>query len=177
MAAPIVVGYDGTPGARAAGGEALRLARDLGGELVFGYCYSVSATGGEVGDLEKALREQGTAVLHEALAQAHAAGLEARAALVHDKPSAGLVGLADENDARMIIVGSYGEPPLKGALIGSTAHKLLHLSERPVLVVRACRCEPSSSRRRGRPRSCRCRSARTRSPGRGRSRSTCARRA
>ena len=39
MAAPIVVGYDGTPGARAAGGEALRLARDLGGELVFGYCY------------------------------------------------------------------------------------------------------------------------------------------
>ena len=56
--------------------------------------------------------------------------------LVHDKPSAGLVGLAEENDARMIIVGSYGEPPLKGALIGSTAHKLLHLSERPVLVVR-----------------------------------------
>ena len=53
------------------------------------------------------------------------------------KPSAGLVGLADANDARMIIVGSYGEPPLKGALIGSTAHKLLHLSERPVLVVRA----------------------------------------
>jgi nucleotide-binding universal stress UspA family protein len=36
----------------------------------------------------------------------------------------------------MIIIGSYGEPPLKGALIGSTAHKLLHLSERPVLVVR-----------------------------------------
>ena len=37
----------------------------------------------------------------------------------------------------MNLVGSYGEPPLKGALIGSTAHKLLHLSERPVLVVRA----------------------------------------
>jgi nucleotide-binding universal stress UspA family protein len=37
----------------------------------------------------------------------------------------------------MIIVGSYGGPPLKGALIGSTAHRLLRLSERPVLVVRA----------------------------------------
>ena len=151
MAAPIVVGYDGTPGARAAGGEALRLARDLGGELVFGYCYSVSATGGEVGDLEAALREQGTAVLHEALAQAHAAGLEARAALVHDKPSAGLVGLADENDARMIVVGSYGEPPLKGALIGSTAHKLLHLSERPCvsgsMPVTTDRCTRPGTRR------------------------------
>jgi nucleotide-binding universal stress UspA family protein len=137
MAAPLVVGYDGTPGARAAGAEALGLARDLGGELVFAYCYSVSPVGGEVGDLEAALRERGTAVLHEALAQAQAAGLEARASLVNDTPSSGLVGLADENDARMIIVGSYGEPPLRGALIGSTAHKLLHLSERPVLVVRA----------------------------------------
>ena len=38
----------------------------------------------------------------------------------------------------MIVVGSYGERPLKGAIIGSTAQKrLLHLSERPVLVVRA----------------------------------------
>jgi nucleotide-binding universal stress UspA family protein len=136
MAAPLVVGYDGTPGARAAGGEALRLARDLGGELVFGYCYSVNPAGGEAGDLEAALRERGTAVLHEAMAQAHHVGLEARASLINDKPSAGLVALADENGARMIIVGSYGEPPLKGAVIGSTAHKLLHLSERPVLVVR-----------------------------------------
>jgi nucleotide-binding universal stress UspA family protein len=137
MAASLVVGYDGTPGARAASDEALRLARDLGGELVFAYCYAVSPVGGEVGDLEAALRERGTAVLNEALAQAHDAGIAARAALVNDRPSSGLVGLAEENDARMIIVGSYGEPPLKGALIGSTAHKLLHLSERPVLVVRA----------------------------------------
>ena len=52
-------------------------------------------------------------------------------------PSVGLVDLADAHDARMIVVGSYGEAPLRGALVGSTAHKLLHLSERPVLVVRA----------------------------------------
>ena len=35
----------------------------------------------------------------------------------------------------MIVVGSYGEPPLKGVILGSTAYKLLHLTERPVLVV------------------------------------------
>jgi nucleotide-binding universal stress UspA family protein len=51
--------------------------------------------------------------------------------------SDGLVELADQVDAQMIVVGSHGEAPLKGAIIGSTAHKLLHLSERPVLVVRA----------------------------------------
>jgi nucleotide-binding universal stress UspA family protein len=49
----------------------------------------------------------------------------------------GAARLADALDARMIVVGSYGEKPLRGAIIGSTPHRLLHLSERPVLVVRA----------------------------------------
>ena len=37
----------------------------------------------------------------------------------------------------MIVVGSHGERPIAGALLGSVPHKLLHLSETPVLVVRA----------------------------------------
>ena len=45
--------------------------------------------------------------------------------------------MADQRDARMIVVGSFGDPPLKGVILGSTPNKLLHLSERPVLVVRA----------------------------------------
>jgi nucleotide-binding universal stress UspA family protein len=48
-----------------------------------------------------------------------------------------LVELADRHDARMIVVGSYGERPIKGAILGSTPHKLLHLAGRPVLVVPA----------------------------------------
>ena len=44
---------------------------------------------------------------------------------------------ADQLDARMIVVGSFGEPPLKGVILGSTPNKLLHLSSRPVLVVPA----------------------------------------
>jgi nucleotide-binding universal stress UspA family protein len=79
----------------------------------------------------------GVAHLAEALQQAEQAGVAARGELVNAKPSDGLVELADQVDAQMIVVGSYGEAPLKGAIIGSTAHKLLHLSERPVLVVRA----------------------------------------
>ena len=37
----------------------------------------------------------------------------------------------------MIVVGTYGEHPLRGAILGSTPHKLLHLSSRPVLAVPA----------------------------------------
>ena len=84
-----------------------------------------------------ALRELGAGHLRDAHAKAEAADVSSRGELVNAAPSVGLVDLGDRHDARMIVVGSYGEAPLKGALIGSTAHKLVHLSERPVLVVRA----------------------------------------
>jgi nucleotide-binding universal stress UspA family protein len=43
--------------------------------------------------------------------------------------------VADAHDATVIVVGTAGESPLKGAMLGSTPHKLLHLSSRPVLCV------------------------------------------
>jgi nucleotide-binding universal stress UspA family protein len=52
-------------------------------------------------------------------------------------PVDALIEVADQRDARMIVVGSYGARPLRSALVGATPTKLLHLSERPVLVVRA----------------------------------------
>jgi nucleotide-binding universal stress UspA family protein len=136
MAREILIGYDGTPGAAAAATEALRLAKDLGVGVVVGFAYGTSPLGGEAGDLRDALRELGQQRAAEVLAEAERAGVPARAELVDDRPAEGLVALADDHDAQMIVVGSHGETPLKGAILGSTLHKLLHLSERPVLVVR-----------------------------------------
>jgi nucleotide-binding universal stress UspA family protein len=137
MAGPLLVGFDGTAGATAAAGEALTLASELGAEVVFAFAYWTNPQGGEISDMLAALKELGRGHLADAQALADAAGVSARGELVEAAPSVGLVAVADEHDARMIVVGSYGEAPLKGALVGSTAHKLLHLSERPVLVVRA----------------------------------------
>ena len=55
--------------------------------------------------------------------------------VVEQSPAQALVELADERDARLIVVGTHGESPIRGALLGSTPHKLLHISDRPVLVV------------------------------------------
>ena len=52
-----------------------------------------------------------------------------------ERPSEALEALAEEHDARAIVVGSYGESPLRSAILGSTPHKLLHEARRPVLVV------------------------------------------
>ena len=43
---------------------------------------------------------------------------------------------AQEHDADVIIMGSRGRSELTGAILGSTAHKVIHLTDRPVMVVR-----------------------------------------
>ena len=55
--------------------------------------------------------------------------------VVDERPAQALVDAADEHDALVIVVGTWNESPLRGALLGSVAHKLLQLSTRPVLCV------------------------------------------
>lgn len=73
----------------------------------------------------------------QAQAQAAAHGMEIEVELIAKRAVDALLDAAERHDARMIVVGSYGEPPLKGVILGATPSKLLHLSERPVLVVPA----------------------------------------
>jgi len=47
-----------------------------------------------------------------------------------------IIAEAKEVDADVIIMGSRGRGDLAGLLLGSTAHKVIHLADRPVLVVR-----------------------------------------
>jgi nucleotide-binding universal stress UspA family protein len=134
---PIVVGYDGRAGSEAALDEAARLAGELGASsLVVVFSHEVSRLGGEVADLEAAVEERGRAVLQEAVARVgDRVAVETE---LRGEPAAdGLVSVADERSAQMIVVGSTGEGPLRGILVGSTSYKLLHLSTTPVLVVRA----------------------------------------
>jgi nucleotide-binding universal stress UspA family protein len=134
----IVVGYDASPGAHAALDHALGLAAAFGDRLIIGFGVAPPVRLGEESRAHRdALREEAERLTVDALERAQGTDVEVEVALVEDRPSSALVGLADDNDARMIVVGSYGERPLKGAILGSTPHKLLHMAERPVLVVPA----------------------------------------
>jgi nucleotide-binding universal stress UspA family protein len=133
----LVVGYDGTDGAQAALRAATELAEELGDGVVAVFAYSIARLGGEVSDYAKAVEEHGRAMLEDARRIAADAGVEVDTVLRERESAECLIEVADERDARMIVVGSYGERPLKSALVGSTPTRLLHLSDRPVLVVRA----------------------------------------
>lgn len=134
----IVVGYDGSACGRAALDEGLRLAKGFGDKVVIVFGYAPPGIwGGEIAEHEEAIAELGEKLTAEAEARAEAAGIESEIALVAKKPSVALVETAEARDARMIVVGSHGEAPLMGAIVGSTPYKLLHLASRPVLVVPA----------------------------------------
>jgi nucleotide-binding universal stress UspA family protein len=47
-----------------------------------------------------------------------------------------IIDSAAERNAGTIIMGSKGRGDLAGLLLGSTAHKVIHLADRAVLVVR-----------------------------------------
>ena len=134
----IVIGYDHSDGSRFALRTAVELAEQFSDRLVIAYGYGASPrTGEELRAHNEALEELGREATGEGLANAREAGVDAEVALVADRPAAALLSLAEEHDARFIVVGSYGESPLRSAILGSTPHKLLHLSERPVVVVPA----------------------------------------
>lgn len=136
----IVVGYDGSDCGKAALDEALAIAQDLGDRvvIVFGYL-PPGIWGGEIVEHAEAVEEYGQRVIEEAKSRAASSEVETEVQMVGKKPSHALVDVADERDARMIVVGSYGDPPLKGMVLGSTPNKLLHIADRPVLVVPAQR--------------------------------------
>ncbi|MBK5219384.1 MAG: universal stress protein [Thermoleophilia bacterium] len=134
----IVVGYDGSACGEAALESALGLAAQLGDEVVVVFGYAPPGLwGGEIADHEEAIEELGAKVMEQAQAQAAKHGAEIEVELIPKKAVEALLDAGQRHDARMIVVGSFGDPPLKGVILGSTPNKLLHLAERPVLVVPA----------------------------------------
>jgi nucleotide-binding universal stress UspA family protein len=134
----IVVGYDESECSKAALEAACGLAKELGDKVVIVFGYAPGGYGGgEVPTHREAVEELAEKVTAEAKTRATALGVENEVRLKPLKPSHALTEAAEENGARMIVVGSYGEAPLKGVIIGSTPYKLLHFSPCPVLVVPA----------------------------------------
>jgi nucleotide-binding universal stress UspA family protein len=134
----IVVGYDGSACGDAALDSALGIAGELGDKVivVFGYA-PPGLWGGEIAEHEEAIEELGEKVIAKAKSQAAERGVDIEAQLVAKRAAEALIEIADQRDARMIVVGSFGDPPLKGMILGSTPNKLLHMSDRPILVVPA----------------------------------------
>ncbi len=134
----IVVGFDGGECAGRALDTAMDLARQFGDRVVIVFGSGPPGTPTEeYREHRRAIEEVGERVTSEAAERVRDSNVDVEVVVAPDRPSAALTKVADERGARFIVVGSYGESPIKGAIVGSVPHKLLQISETPVVVVRA----------------------------------------
>jgi nucleotide-binding universal stress UspA family protein len=134
----IIVGYDGSECSKEALEKAFEIAQAFGDKVVIVFGYAPGGYGGgEIPTHREAVEELAEKVTAEADKRAQEAGIEHEVRLKPLRPSHALIEAAGEGDARLIVLGTYSEPPLKGAILGSTPYKLLHESAVPVLVVPA----------------------------------------
>ncbi|MEV7452675.1 universal stress protein [Streptomyces nigra] len=133
---PVVCGYDESPGAVRALSVAVEVTAAFDDTLVLVYgAAAPGSLGEEYAAHRDALREAGRTALDHAVAVADEAGVATTVEVIDRKPAEALLDAASRHGARCIVVGTWGESPMRGALLGSTPHKLLHLSPVPVLCV------------------------------------------
>ena len=131
-----MLGYDGSVGAEHALATAVELAELENARIVVVFAYEIPAAyGGETGDYRRKVRDLAEQATAKALPRLEQAGIEYSVELVAKRPVDGLVAVAEQTGASMIVVGTNGEHPIKGVVLGSVPHKLLHLAHVPILVV------------------------------------------
>ena len=82
--------------------------------------------------------DEATAGVTAAVETLTAAGIKAHGVVedtVFGHAARYIVDAAREHDVGVIVMGTRGRSDLAGLVLGSTAHKVIHLSDRPVLVV------------------------------------------
>ncbi|MFB6637971.1 universal stress protein [Streptomyces chartreusis] len=132
----VVLGYDESPGAVRALHVAVEVSAAFDEPLVLVYgAAAPGALGEEYAAHRDAVREAGRTALSHAVQVADEAGVRTTVEVIDQKPAEALIDAATRHAARVIVVGSWGESPLRGALLGATPHKLLHLARTPVLCV------------------------------------------
>lgn len=140
----VLLATDGSPAAREATSEAIRLCGALDARLVIVGVEHVAVPAYGYygyGDVYLELLRGEHAHVHQVLADAaHAAddaGLQYETVARTGDVVEAICAIADREGARLIVVGSHGWNALRRAVFGSVSAGLLHTAPCPVLVVRA----------------------------------------
>ena len=83
--------------------------------------------------------DEASAAVEAAVGKLAAAGVKAHGDVgttLFGYAARNIVDDAKEHDVDVIVMGSRGRGDLAGLILGSTAHKVIHLADRPVLIVR-----------------------------------------
>jgi len=119
--------------------QAARMARDSDGELHLVHVIERVPGGSRLGgqDVNLTEFEIDARIVRQAEEMAEQTGVKAEVHLVAGSrhPAKQLAKLAERLDADLIVLGSRGQAPLAGAVLGSVTQQLLHTTGRPVLAL------------------------------------------
>jgi nucleotide-binding universal stress UspA family protein len=141
----IVVSVDGSPDSDKAVAVALDIARCHGSEVivVHGRDYAlVSPPGPGVPvrppQVEPESEDEAQRLVNEAVQVFQEGGVTARGVVLpmRGRLAEQIVSVAQESSAGLIVLGSRGLSRLQEMVIGSVAHKVIHLSPYPVVLAR-----------------------------------------
>ena len=133
----IVLALDGSEGSARALPHAVELARESKGRIVVAHVDERIAAKGSMPTVlpnEEELQE----TIRRQLEEIAAAGIEAtleKSVIVLGGPGHAIADIAEAVDADLIVVGTRGHSSIPGLILGSVAHRLLHVAHRPVLAV------------------------------------------
>jgi nucleotide-binding universal stress UspA family protein len=136
----IVVGVDGSEGARKALGWTIDLAAVLDSEILAVYVvpqswlFTLSAFQLKTDELVTDLRAK---LIGEWTEPLRTAGVRHSTEFLHGDPGGELLRIADARDADLIVIGGTHRGSLRHTLMGGTAHHVVNRSDVPVLVVPA----------------------------------------
>ncbi|MCY4036118.1 MAG: universal stress protein [bacterium] len=139
----IVVGVEGSGGARAALRWAIKEARhrDAAVDVVTAYSTTYVPASPDFNyvpldpiDLEAEVKRMQDGIIDEVLAEADAEGVEIRRHMVRGRPADTLI--AESGNASMLVVGSRGRGGFRGLLLGSVSQQIAQHGSCPVVIVR-----------------------------------------
>lgn len=130
--ATIVVPLDGSRLAEAALPVALRLSRQMGAEIVLTSVGPVPESAAQARDERRELHQMLERVAHELAGQAP---VRTRLETLGE-PARGILQVAREESADLIVMSTHGRSGLSAAIQGSTAAAVIRAGEFPVTLVR-----------------------------------------
>jgi nucleotide-binding universal stress UspA family protein len=136
----IIVAVDDSGQAVRAAAAAGDLAKYSGGRVVVFHAREhqdvIGKSGGSF-DVED--QQEADAIVKKAVAAVDATGVPVTSKIVHvslGHVAKEIVKAAGEEGCDTIVLGSHGRSGIAAAFLGGTADKVLHLADRPVLVIR-----------------------------------------
>ncbi|HEV2033810.1 MAG TPA: universal stress protein [Candidatus Dormibacteraeota bacterium] len=133
----VVLAVSGSDHAHRAVPVAAELAKLAGGKVIVLHVREHDRARGQVWELET--QEVAETVVRHTVDEIKKAGATAEGEVIRTalgKVAEALVDSARDHKADAIVMGSWGRSDLAGLVLGSVAHKVIHLSDKTVVVAR-----------------------------------------